>query len=167
MSPFENIFNKINEIIKFITCPVEMRIKMEDKYKHLVPRKEHRGDAGYDLRAAIDDPVVVSPGEVKLIPVGFSCALPEGCELQIRPRSGLALKNYISVLNTPGTIDSNYRGPVGVLLYNFGKYDYTVHPFDRIAQGIVCKLPEVNVVEVSELEDTDRGEGGFGSTGKE
>ena len=86
--------------------------------------------------------------------------------MQIRPRSGLALKNYISVLNTPGTIDCNYRGTVGVILYNFGKYDYYIHPFDKIAQAVVCKLPEVYIDKVEELDTTDRGEGGFGSTGK-
>jgi dUTP pyrophosphatase len=122
--------------------------------------------------------VVIPPGEVKLINVGFSCAIPEGYEIQIRPRSGLALNNYISVLNTPGTIDSNYRGLVMVILFNFGKYDYKVEPSDRIAQGVVCKLPDVELVDYStvtaELKEfwnnqqkiSERGSKGFGSSGK-
>ncbi len=150
----------------FIEKPVEFKVETTEFFDHHLPRKAHNGDSGYDLRAAITEDVVIPPGECKVIPVGFRCALPEGYELQIRPRSGLALKNYISVLNTPGTIDSNYRGEVGVILMNFGKYDYTVKISDRIAQGVVCKLPKVDVVEVRHLDTTDRGEGGFGSTGK-
>ena len=155
-----NIFNKL------FKKDILLKVKMETGYEHLLPQKAHPTDAGYDLRAAIKDPVVIHAGECKLVPVGFSCALPEGYEMQVRPRSGLALKNYISVLNTPGTIDCNYRGPVGVILYNFGKYDYTVQPFDKIAQGVICKLPNTCIVTVDELDTTDRGTGGFGSTGK-
>lgn len=145
---------------------VKLEVEMIDFLEHHFPRKAHPEDAGFDLRAAITEDVIIPAGECRLIPVGFKCALPEGYELQIRPRSGLALKNYISVLNTPGTIDCNYRGEVGVILMNFGKYDYTVKISDRIAQGVVCKLPKVSVVKVRELTKTDRGEGGFGSTGK-
>lgn len=167
MGPFERLWDEINKIIRYLATPVELLVKMDEKYKHLLPRKMHKHDAGFDLRAAIDEPVVISPGEAKLIYVGFSCALPEGYELQIRPRSGLAIKNYISVLNTPGTVDCNYRGPVNVILYNFGKLDFTVQPFERIAQGVVCRLPKVEVVNADELTSTDRGTGGFGSTGKD
>lgn len=156
----------LNWIKKLFAKPIQLKIVMDKEYEHLLPRKAHPSDAGFDLRAAIAEDVVLFPGECKLIPVGFKCALPEGYEMQIRPRSGLALKNYISVLNTPGTIDCNYRGTVGVILYNFGKYDYYIHPFDKIAQAVVCKLPEVYIDKVEELDTTDRGEGGFGSTGK-
>ena len=150
----------------WIAEAIVFRVKMTKGFEHLVPKKEHPSDAGYDLRAAIDQPLVISPGKAEMIHVGFSCAFPEGYELQIRPRSGLAIKNYISVLNTPGTVDCNYRGPVCVILYNFGKYDYTVQPYDRIAQGVVCKLPTVQLELVDKLDNTDRGKGGFGSTGK-
>ena len=150
---------------EFIHPGIKLKVVMEPGFEHLVPRKEHASDAGFDLRAAINEPVIISPGACKLISVGFKCSLPEGYELQIRPRSGLAYKNYISVLNTPGTIDSNYRGIVGVLLYNFGQYDYKVHPYDRIAQGVVSRLPYVVVEQVDNLDATDRGSGGFGSTG--
>lgn len=168
MSLFSDIKKELAEIYKAIyeLTTVKLCIKMNKGFEHLLPRKAHPSDAGFDLRAAIDTPVVIYPGECKVVPVGFACALPEGYEMQIRPRSGLALKNYISVLNTPGTIDCNYRGQVGVILYNFGKYDYTVQPYDKIAQGVICKLPTVTIVQVSELDSTDRGEGGFGSTGK-
>lgn len=154
----KSLFSKNDEI--------ELKVEMAEFFDHHLPRKAHKGDAGFDLRAAIEKDVVIPPGECRLIPVGFRCALPEGYELQIRPRSGLALKNYISVLNTPGTVDCNYRGDVGVILMNFGKYDYTVKISDRIAQGVVCKLPEVVVTKVKDLDTTERGTGGFGSTGK-
>lgn len=147
---------------------VVLNVEMTDFFEHHLPRKAHPEDAGFDLRAAITEDVVIPPGECRLIPVGFKCALPEGYELQIRPRSGLALKNYISVLNTPGTIDCNYRGEVGVILMNFGKYSYTVKISDRIAQGVVCKLPSVVIKEVKDINNfcSTRGSGGFGSTGK-
>lgn len=141
-------------------------IQMEEEWSHLTPTKAHPSDAGYDLYAAIEDPLVIPAGEVRTISVGFRCALPEGYEMQIRSRSGLASKNYISVLNSPGTIDSNYRGVVGVILMNHGKYDYTLQPGERIAQAIVTKLPNIDYVLIDELDMTDRGEAGFGSTGK-
>ena len=141
-------------------------IQMEEEWAHLAPTKAHSSDAGYDLYAAIEDPLVIPAGEVKIVSVGFRCSLPEGYEMQIRSRSGLASKNYISVLNSPGTIDSNYRGVVGVILMNHGRYDYTLQPGERIAQAIVTKLPNIDYVLVDELDMTDRGEAGFGSTGK-
>ena len=145
---------------------IKFRVKMEESYGTLLPQKAHPSDAGYDLRAAIKEPLVIPPGECRVVPAGFSCSLPEGYELQVRPRSGLACKNYISVLNTPGTVDCNYRGRVGVVLFNFGKFPYTVNSGDKIAQGVVSALPPVEIIRVSELDDTDRGTGGFGSTGK-
>lgn len=106
----KNFFSLVSEHEK----PIWFEVKMEEGYEDLVPRKAHLQDAGYDLKAAIKEPVVIPAGECRVVSTGFSCALPSGYELQIRPRSGLALKRYISVLNTPGTIDCNYRGPVGV-----------------------------------------------------
>jgi len=121
--------------------------------------------AGADLRAAIDTDVSLAPGERRLIPTGFAMAMPKGTEAQIRPRSGLAYKHGITVLNTPGTIDSDYRGEVKVLLINHGSEDFTIQRGERIAQMIVAKLTPVTFDVVEELDDTARGAGGYGSTG--
>ena len=161
-----NLLDYLKKIKSYFTKSENVTVDIKTASEFLLPRKAHKSDAGFDLYANITENVVIPAGECRLIPVGFKCALPEGYEMQIRPRSGLALKNYISVLNTPGTIDCNYRGDVGVILMNFGKYDYTVQPFDRIAQGVVCKLPSVIFRAVDTLDTTDRGEGGFGSSGK-
>ncbi len=121
--------------------------------------------AGADIYAAVDEPVVLQPGERALIPAGFSMAVPEGFEAQIRPRSGLALRSGISCLNSPGTIDADYRGPVGVILANFGQEPFTISRGDRIAQMIVAPVTRA-VFEVAEqLPLTQRAAGGFGSTG--
>ena len=122
--------------------------------------------AGADIRAAVDADVVLHPGERKLIPSGFSMALPAGFEAQVRPRSGLAIKHGIGVLNSPGTIDADYRGEVGVILINHGDMDFHIQRGDRIAQMVIAALPAVDFIEVSELEDTERGSGGFGSSGR-
>lgn len=123
------------------------------------------GAAGFDLTAGVDKAVVVEPGERKLIPTGIAMAVPFGYELQIRPRSGLALKYGITVLNTPGTIDADYRGEIGVVLFNSSKEGYIVGPGDRIAQGVLNKFEHVEFDFVDILDETDRGSGGFGSTG--
>jgi len=122
--------------------------------------------AGADIRAAVRDELVLHPGERKLVPSGFSMALPAGYEAQVRPRSGLALKHGISVLNSPGTIDADYRGEVGVILINHGDTDFHILRGDRIAQMVIAALPEVELVEVDALDDTERGSGGFGSSGR-
>jgi len=122
--------------------------------------------AGADIRAAVDEDVVLLPGERKLIPSGFCMALPAGFEAQVRPRSGLAIKHGIGVLNSPGTIDADYRGEVGVILINHGDMDFHIQRGDRIAQMVIAALPAVDFIEVSELEDTERGSGGFGSSGR-
>ena len=122
--------------------------------------------AGADLRAAVDTNVIIQPGETALIKTGFAMALPDNFEAQVRPRSGLALKFGISVLNTPGTIDADYRGEVGVILINHGKEAFKVSRGDRIAQMVIAALPVVEFSEVSELDDTERGSGGFGSSGR-
>lgn len=121
--------------------------------------------AGMDLLAAIDDDVVLAPGECKLIKTGISIALPAGFEAQIRPRSGLAFKHGITVLNSPGTIDADYRGEVGVLLINHGQDDFTITREMRIAQMVIASHARVDWQQTDELPETVRGEGGFGSTG--
>lgn len=129
-----------------------------------IPKKVHSNDAGFDLCAAISEPVVLQPGQRVLVPVGFSMEIPDGFEAQVRPRSGLAIKNGITVLNTPGTIDSGYRGEVKVILYNTGDKDFVINRGDRIAQMVIQKLPDVRFEIVDDLSDSDR-KGGFGSTG--
>ncbi len=120
--------------------------------------------AGYDVFSANDIDIILKPGERKLIPTGFSMALPVGYEAQIRPRSGLALKNGVTVLNTPGTIDADYRGEVGVILINLGLEDYIIQPGSRIAQMIIQKHETALFEIVTSLPESERGEGGFGST---
>ncbi len=122
--------------------------------------------AGADLRAAIDGDMVIEPGEHALIPTGFAMALPDNFEAQVRPRSGLALKHGITVLNTPGTIDADYRGEVGVILINHGKTPFHIQRGDRIAQMIIAPFVQADFQTVSELPATERGAGGFGSSGK-
>jgi len=125
-----------------------------------------KGASGFDLHAACDSDVEIGPGRAVLIPAGFEMAVPAGYEAQVRPRSGLALKSRIGLLNSPGTIDSDYRGEVGVILFNFGDEDFIVRRGDRIAQMVVCSLPETELVETEVLEGTERGAGGFGHTGR-
>lgn len=131
-----------------------------------LPVYETAGSAGMDLRAAIHAPIALQPGDRALIPTGFRIALEPEFEAQVRPRSGLALKHGVTVLNSPGTIDSDYRGEVGIILANFGGEPFTVNRGDRIAQMVVARYDQANIIEVSTLEDTTRGAGGFGSTGK-
>ena len=130
-----------------------------------LPAYETSGSSGMDLQAYISEEIILKPSERKLIPTGLSVAIPENLEIQIRPRSGLAYKKGISVVNTPGTIDSDYRGEIKVLLINLGKEDFVIKKFERIAQMVVCPITKVVLSETNDLPDTIRGEGGFGSTG--
>lgn len=130
-----------------------------------LPAYETSGSSGMDLQAYISEEIILKPGERKLIPTGLSIAIPENLEIQIRPRSGLAYKKGISVVNTPGTIDSDYRGEIKVLLINLGKEDFIIKKNERIAQMVVCPITKVVLSETNDLPDTVRGEGGFGSTG--
>lgn len=130
-----------------------------------LPDYESPEAAGMDLRAALIEPLVLKAGERALIPTGFKMALPPGYEAQIRPRSGLAWKNGITMLNSPGTIDSDYRGEVKVLAINHGKEDFTIHHGDRIAQMIIAPVLRAVPVDVDRLTESERSEGGFGSTG--
>lgn len=132
-----------------------------------LPQFETAQAAGADLRAAIDTPITLAPGARKLIPTGFCMALPAGYEAQVRPRSGLALKHGITVLNSPGTIDADYRGEVGVLIINHGDQDFTVSRGDRFAQIVIAPVTQGKFDVVSSLSETVRGSGGYGSTGTE
>lgn len=131
-----------------------------------LPHYKTSGSAGLDLQAAITEPMTLAVGERRLVPAGFAMALPRGYEAQVRPRSGLALKDGVTVLNSPGTIDSDYRGPVGVILVNLGNAPYTIQPLDRIAQMVIAPVTQA-VLEFTQeaLDETERGSGGFGSTG--
>lgn len=130
-----------------------------------IPKRMTEGSAGFDLQAAVDEPIILAPGERKLIPTGFAMAMPNELEAQIRPRSGLAYKHGITCLNTPGTIDADYRGEVKVLLVNFGSEPFTIERGERIAQMLFGLVPKVAIEEADELPDTVRGAGGFGHTG--
>ncbi len=138
--------------------------KLNSKVK--IPSYKTDGSSGMDLMAFIDKPVTILPQKSELIPTGLSIAIPNNTEVQIRPRSGLAVKNNISVLNTPGTVDSDYRGEIKVILYNHGNKEFIVNNEDRIAQMVLVPLIKANFEEVENLPETIRGEGGFGSTGK-
>ncbi len=140
-----------------------IKIHMDNGCEDLFPRKAHEDDAAFDLRSRVD--AVIPSGKITLVPTGVFMELPVGYEAQVRPRSGLALKHGITVLNTPGTIDAGYRGEVGVILINAGENDFTVARGDRIAQMVVQKLADVELVAAEQLSDTSRGAGGFGSTG--
>ncbi|WP_171651573.1 dUTP diphosphatase [Paenibacillus foliorum] len=130
-----------------------------------LPQKMSLLASGFDLYAAVNEPIELNPGQRMLIPTGFCLAMPSELEAQIRPRSGLALKHGITALNSPGTIDADYRGEVKVLLINHGLDSFIIERNERIAQMVFQEVPKVQLIEVDELEDTDRGAGGFGHTG--
>ena len=138
--------------------------KLNSKVK--LPSYKTEGSSGMDLIAFVDKPIEIKPNNSALIPTGLSIAIPEDCEVQIRPRSGLAAKSNISVLNTPGTIDSDYRGELKVILFNHGNKQFIVKNNERIAQMVLTPILKVDFEEVDSLPDTVRGSGGFGSTGK-
>ncbi|MCD8404132.1 dUTP diphosphatase [Tenacibaculum dicentrarchi] len=142
-----------------------MNVQLINKSKHQTPAYESQGAAGMDLRANIEKPITLKPLERAIIKTGLFIALPIGFEAQVRPRSGLAAKNGVTVLNSPGTIDADYRGEIGVILVNLSNQDFTVNDGERIAQLIIAKHERVNWQEVSALNETERGTGGFGSTG--
>lgn len=139
--------------------------RIVNKSKHPLPTYATPGSAGVDLHAELDGPVKLGPLERKLIPTGLYMALPPGTEAQIRPRSGLAFKQGVTVLNTPGTIDADYRGEVKVLLINLSAEEVIVNDGDRIAQMVTARCEQVTFKETETLDDTERGQGGFGSTG--
>ena len=144
---------------------VKVQIKKLDPSVKL-PVYKTDGASGMDLMAFINEPIIVKPKTSQLIPTGLSVAFSKKYEIQIRPRSGLAAKNNISVLNTPGTIDSDYRGEIKIIIYNHGIENFTIHNQDRIAQMVLTPVEKIHLVETENLVETNRGEGGFGSTGK-
>ncbi len=143
-----------------------MICKLINKSNNPLPNYETIASAGVDLRAYVAEPITIEPGDRHLVPTGLFMELPVGYEAQVRPRSGLAIKSGITVLNSPGTIDADYRGEVMVILINLSKEPFVINTGDRIAQMVVAKVEQVEWCEVELLSDTARGEGGFGSTGK-
>ena len=135
-------------------------------HKAQIPIYKTEGSSGMDLMALTEDKIVIKPNKSTLVPTGLSVAIPNDTEIQIRPRSGLAAKNNVSVLNTPGTIDSDYRGEIKVIIYNHGDKNFLVNNGDRIAQMILSPVVKMELQEINDLPQTTRGEGGFGSTGK-
>ena len=138
--------------------------KLDSKVK--LPEYKTGGSSGMDLMAFVESPIKISPNTLKLIPTGLSVAIPEDLEIQIRPRSGLAAKSNIGILNTPGTIDSDYRGELKIILFNHGNKDFIVNNNDRVAQMVLTPIIKMDLEEVDQLPETIRGSGGFGSTGK-
>lgn len=144
----------------------KVEVKVVREKNVTLPKYETEGSAGLDVRANITEPIVLKSLERVLIPTGLKIAIPEGYEVQVRPRSGLAIKYGITMLNSPGTIDSDYRGEIKVIAVNLSNETYTIEPNERIAQLVLNKVEQIEFVEVDELDATNRGEGGFGHTGK-
>jgi dUTP pyrophosphatase len=179
LKDLEDLKNLMEQIESFgnnagVAMPNVDDFKIETKFTNNSnnpdPEYAKVGDSGFDLRAFISEPITLKPLERKLIPTGLRFELPNSTELQVRPRSGMALKHGISVLNTPGTVDEGYRGEVGVIAVNLSNEDYTIQPGERIAQGVIMNVIGQGIsklVRVNNLSETERGEGGFGSTGKE
>lgn len=147
---------------------VEVKFKrLNKKYDEVpLPSYSTEGSAGMDIRAAMDEDMILRKGDIKLIPTNLSVAIPEGYEIQVRPRSGLAVKHGIGILNSPGTIDSDYRGEIKIILINLSDEDFTIKSGDRIAQMVLSKFYKININETDLLEESLRGKGGFGHTGK-
>lgn len=144
-----------------------MKIKIVNSSHHPLPQYATPLSAGLDLRANLEAPITLQPMERRLIPTGLRIALPEGYEAQVRPRSGLALKHGITLLNTPGTIDADYRGEIGVIMVNLSTEPFTIADGERIAQLVIARYEQAEWLETDALDETERGEGGFGHTGKQ
>lgn len=144
----------------------KIQVKVVREEGVALPKYETEGSAGLDVRANIKEPIVLKSLERVLIPTGLKVAIPEGYEIQVRPRSGLAIKHGITMLNSPGTVDSDYRGELKVIAVNLSNESYTIEPNERIAQLVLNKVEQIDFIEVAELDETERGEGGFGHTGK-
>ena len=170
MSRIETFNNEENGSNDGNDFNLSLQTKFTNSSNNSDPEYSKVGDSGFDLRAYLTESVTLKPLERKLIPTGLKFELPPNTELQVRPRSGMALKHGISVLNTPGTVDEGYRGDVGVIAVNLSNEDYTIEPGERIAQGVIMNVIGQNISTLTKtniLTDTERGEGGFGSTGKE
>lgn len=144
----------------------KVKVKIVKEKNVVLPKYETIGSAGVDVRANITEPITLKSLERILIPTGIKMAIPVGYEVQVRPRSGLAIKHGITMLNSPGTIDSDYRGEIKVIVVNLSKDDYIIEPNERIAQLVLNKVEQMDFIEVEVLDETERGEGGFGHTGK-
>ena len=169
MSRIENFSSEENNV-GVSDFKMSIETKFTNSSNNSDPEYSKVGDSGFDLRAYLTESVTLKPLERKLIPTGLKFELPLNTELQVRPRSGMALKHGISVLNTPGTVDEGYRGDVGVIAVNLSNEDYTIEPGERIAQGVIMNVIGQNIstlTKTNSLTDTERGDGGFGSTGKE
>ena len=147
---------------------VEIKIKRLDQRFSDIPLPSYstKGSAGMDIRAAVEKEIILEKGKIDLCPTNLSVEIPEGYEIQVRPRSGLALKHGIGILNSPGTIDSDYRGEIKIIMMNFSNEDFIIKRGDRIAQLVVAKVYSARLIETNDLNDSRRGEGGFGHTGK-
>jgi dUTP pyrophosphatase len=145
---------------------VSVKVKKLENFKGELPKYQSRLASGLDVRAQISSEIVLKAGQRALVPTGLSFAIPEGYEIQARPRSGWAIRDGISLLNTPGTIDADYRGEVKIILINLGESDVTIRDQDRIAQLVLCPVLQADFAEVESLDETERGAGGFGSTGR-
>lgn len=130
-----------------------------------LPSYASKSSSGCDLRASVDSPITLNPGEIQLVPTGLALSVPAGYEAQIRPRSGIALKHGIGMVNSPGTIDADYRGEIGIILINWGKKPFVIQRGDRIAQMVIARVFHAEIREVAELDETERGTGGFGHSG--
>ncbi len=148
--------------------PIQIKIqRIENKFSDLpLPEYATSGSSGLDVRAAVDSEMIIEKGKVALVPTNLKVEIPEGYEIQVRPRSGLAAKEGIGILNSPGTIDSDYRGEIKVILFNFGEKDFVIKRGDRIAQMVLSKVYRVVLNSTDELNGSSRGDGGFGHTGK-
>ncbi len=147
---------------------ITIRVKRLSEGNHLpLPAYASEGSSGLDIRAAVEEPVRLNPGEIKLIPTGLAMSIPPGFEAQIRPRSGLALRHGIGMVNSPGTIDSDYRGEIAIILINWGKTAYVIRNGDRIAQMVISRTYHAEIIVAEKLDGTERGAGGFGHSGKD
>jgi dUTP pyrophosphatase len=146
--------------------PIRIKRLAENFNDIPLPLYATEGSSGMDIRAAVNSDIKLSPGKIVLVPTNLSVEIPNGYEIQVRPRSGLAAKHGIGILNTPGTIDADYRGEIKIIMMNFSDEEFTINRGDRIAQLIVAKVYKAELVETKELVDTHRGSGGFGHTGK-
>ena len=146
---------------------IAIRIKRINSNSEDIPLPSYStsGSAGMDIRAAVENKIIISPGSLVLVPTGFSVEIPDGYEIQVRPRSGLAAKFGIGILNSPGTIDSDYRGEIKIILMNFSKNEFIIERGDRIAQLVVSKVYTAKLIESNDLAESERGDGGFGHSG--
>ena len=148
------------------TVAIKIR-RLEDNTDLAMPSYGSEGSSGMDIRAAVKEEAVIKPGEIRIIRTGLAVSIPSGYEGQIRPRSGLASKHGIGIVNSPGTIDSDFRGEIGIIVINWGQRPFTIRRGDRIAQMIITKVYRADIIEVDDLDDTERGAGGFGHSGVE